>query len=129
MIHSLIISADKKWLSVISSMFQRKGDVFVLEAESGETGISMIKENHFDLVVADEQLPDMSGLDFIKKLIRVNPMSNCAAVSGLSHEDFHEASEGLGVLMQLPLDLKEEHVESLMARFNKIAKVTGANFK
>ena len=53
-------------------------------------------------MVTDEQIGKTNGLECIKALVTRNPLLNCAAVSSLSAHDFHEAREGLGVLMQLP---------------------------
>ncbi len=50
-----------------------------------------------------ENLGDMTGLEFIRAIVSKRPMVNCAAISSLASEDFHEASEGLGILMQLPV--------------------------
>ncbi len=61
------------------------------------------------------------GLDCIKKLTHSDPFANCAAITSLSFEDFHEVSEGLGVLMGLPenparQDAKRlfEHLENIL---------------
>jgi len=96
------------------------GDVQITRADSGSKGMSMIFENIFDLVVTDENLGDMTGLEFIRKIIAKNPMVNCAAVSSLGPGDFHEASEGLGILMQLPARPGKEHAERLLDHLKKI---------
>ena len=79
-----------------------KGGARVSWAESGESALFMIRQEAFDLVVADDVLEDISGLAFSKELISLDPTVKCAVVSTLSAEAFHEASEGLGILMQLP---------------------------
>ena len=43
----------------------------------------------------------MTNLEFAGKLIKLNPMINCASVSSLPSNEFHEASEGLGMMCQL----------------------------
>jgi hypothetical protein len=50
----------------------------------------------------DETIGETSGLDWIRRLMEVNAFIHTAAVSGLSHEEFHETSEGLGIMDQLP---------------------------
>jgi DNA-binding NarL/FixJ family response regulator len=80
----------------------------------------MIAEDDFDLVVADENLGDMTGLEFIKAIVAKRPMVNCAAVSSLTPADFHEASEGLGILMQLPIRPGPEHAEKLLEQLKNI---------
>ena len=80
----------------------------------------MIAQRDFDLVVTDENLGDMTGLEFIKTVITQKPMVNCAAVSTLLPEDFHEASEGLGILMQLPVRPGPEYTKELLEHLKNI---------
>ena len=95
-----------------------------VRVESGTTALSMIKDQKFDLVIADEKLSDMTGLEFMKKLVLINPMINCAAISSLSSEDFHEKSEGLGIIMQLPPNPDKGHAEALLKHLNSILSMT-----
>ena len=97
---------------------ERNGQVTCLE--SGQLVLDAVSEKQFDLLVADETLEDMSGLELIESVIMSQPMLNCAAVSSLSKEDYHEASEGLGVLMQLPSAPGREEAHALMKHLNKI---------
>ena len=53
------------------------------------------------LMVID-YLPDTEPLSLVQKLLTVNALVNTAVVSPLSDEEFHEASEGLGILGRLP---------------------------
>ncbi len=38
----------------------------LMEADTGEGGIDMLKENHPDCILLDFQLPDMDGINFIR---------------------------------------------------------------
>lgn len=88
--------------------------------DSGQQTLVAVSEKQFDLLVADETLGDMSGLELIESVIMSQPMLNCAVVSSLSMEDYHEASEGLGVLMQLPSAPGREEADALMKHLNKL---------
>ena len=74
----------------------------------------------FDMVVSDESLSDMTGLEFVKKLVMTHPMTHCALVNSLSPETYHEASEGLGLLMQLPAAPDRETSEQLLSHLKTI---------
>ncbi|MEN8245861.1 MAG: response regulator [Thermodesulfobacteriota bacterium] len=91
--------------------------------DSGQQTLDTVSEKTFDLLVADETLGDMAGLELIESVIMTQPMLNCAAVSSLSKEDYHEASEGLGVLMQLPSEPGKEDADALMKHLNKIQSI------
>jgi DNA-binding response OmpR family regulator len=87
---------------------------------AGADGFTLLKGKQIDLVLVDEQLDDMSGIAFVKQLVRINALVNTAIVSALSAEEFHEATEGLGVLMQLPIAPREKDAEALLAILEKI---------
>ena len=87
---------------------------------SGRKALSTVSEDVFDLLVTDENLGDMSGLELIESVIARQPMLNCAVVSSLSPSDFHEASEGLGILMQLPVEPGKKEAHQLLEHLNKI---------
>jgi YesN/AraC family two-component response regulator len=82
--------------------------------------MSMIAENDFDLVIADEYLGDMTGIDFIREVVSKKPMVNSAVISSLPPEDFHHASEGLGILMQLPVRPNGEDAARLLGHLDTI---------
>jgi len=119
MIRILLAGRDNVTMSDLKTWLT-DSDVQISRTDSGSNGMSMVSENIFDLVVTDENLGDMTGLEFIRKIVAKNPMVNCAAVSSLAPEDFHEASEGLGILMQLPARPGKEHAEILLDHLKKI---------
>ena len=97
----LVVTTNRDHFADLSAGIQSP-DVRLNWSSSGGETLAAIKRQSVDLVLADEDLGDMQGLELIKRLVAVNPMINCALVSSLSPEDYHEASEGLGILMQLP---------------------------
>ena len=54
-----------------------------------------------DLLVLDATVGGSDALAVARQVIAVNAMVNMAAVSDLSEDDFHEASEGLGIMCRL----------------------------
>jgi len=67
-----------------------------------------------DLIIIDDKVEGRPGPDIAKEMIRVNAMANLALVSSLSPEEFHEASEGLGIMAQLPLNPDEKDAKLLL---------------
>ena len=119
MIKILLAGRDKASLSALGAGLA-EDDVEISRADSGRNGMSMIAEHDFDLVIADENLADMTGIDFVRKVVSKNPMVNSAVVSSLPQDDFHEASEGLGILMQLPVRPKGEDAVRLLEHLKQI---------
>jgi len=123
MIQILLISSERDSFLDMAAALEENG-LHTAWAESGNTALSMVVDKAFDLVITDETLEDMTGLEFAEKLISVNAMLNCAAVSSLSSEDFHEASEGMGILMQLPPEPGKDAAEKLLEHLKKILNLT-----
>ena len=125
MTHHLLVTPDRSNFTDLSLAIEARGG-FINWAASGHQALAILSQTTVDLVVADETLGDMTGLEFIKRVVAVNPMVNCAAVSSLSKEAYHEASEGLGLLMQLVPNPGKADSERLMANLNRILQLTPA---
>lgn len=107
--------------SVLVTRLRREQDVELIPVATGAAGLAQLKGKPLDLVIVDEQLDDMSGIAFVKQLVKVNPLANTAIVGSLANEVFHEVTEGLGVLMQLPTLPTEQDAEALLAVLAKIS--------
>jgi CheY-like chemotaxis protein len=121
----LLVTGNKDSFSDFASTLSKHSVVELSWAESGGAALDMVENRPIDLVVVDEDLGDMRGLKLAFQLLFVNPMINCAVASDLSHEDFHEASEGLGLMAQLPLQPGAEQVDSLFRQLKKIKNISG----
>jgi len=106
--------------SILVTRLRREQDVKLVPVATGAAGLEQLKNKRLDLVIVDEQLDDMSGVDFVKQLVKVNPLANTAIVGSLPDAEFHEVTEGLGVLMQLPPQPGERDAEALLAVLSKI---------
>lgn len=72
-------------------------------AVDGAATLDLVRAEAPDFVIVDEGLADMQPFDLVLEIMKINAMVNTVAMSGLSDEDFHEASEGLGILACVPL--------------------------
>ena len=122
MIKTLLVARDRASMSELEAGLL-KHDIEIAWAGTSSKAMTMIAEQSFDLVITDENLGDMTGLEFIRLVVSKMPMVNCAAVSSLPSEDFHEKSEGLGILMQLPLRAGQEHAEILVGKLKSILEI------
>ncbi|MFO7643683.1 MAG: response regulator [Desulfosarcina sp.] len=122
MIRLLLVTLDKTNFGELLSGIQKQVDV-IGWAGSGRQALETLAEKPADLVVVDEALGDMTGLELVHRLVAVNPVINCALVSPLAEAAYHEASEGLGILMRLPLQPGVSDGERLMTHLNQIVAV------
>jgi DNA-binding NarL/FixJ family response regulator len=124
MIRLLLVTPYRKSLFELASALEKNDDVELTWTEAGQIALDMLSETSVDLVVADKELGDMTGLEFAEKLLRVNPMINSAVLSSLPSDEFHEASEGLGIFAQLPLRPAKGDAEKLLKRLKKLKDLT-----
>lgn len=122
MIHILIVTARDDGLAVFADSLDKIKPVEVHRRTSGEEALDFVAQKDIALVVAEADLGDMGGIDFARKLVAQSPMTGCALVSSLAPDAFHEATEGLGILMQLPPDPGDRQAREL---FEKLEMVTG----
>ena len=124
MIKILLVTSEREPFSEFARVLKQKDDIELTWTETGQEALDAISDNPVDLVIVNENIGDMTGIEFMKKLLPINPMINSAAVSPLSPEEFHEASEGLGVLVQLPVDPGKFEAEDLLKRLKKLKDLT-----
>lgn len=123
MAHLLMATTDERRFAGLAAGIAPLGETIDWVA-SGREVLETVAGTPVDLVVADEDLGDMKGLDLIRRLVAVNPLINCALVSSLTENAYHEASEGLGILMQLPPEPQEADADQLMNRLNRVLDLT-----
>ena len=116
----LFVGSGVDTFAKMINALQADDRVVFSQAGSGKDALGELQKEPVHLVVAEEQLPDMSGLAFAEKLVVQNPMVNCALVSSLDADDFHEASEGLGILAKLPPEPDEAQAEDLLQKLESI---------
>ena len=129
MVHILIATPDKDSLLEFSTGFNKSNDVEFTWVMKCEEVISKINQNEFDLLLVDEMLSDITGIECLNKVVLENPFLNTAGISSLSAKDYHEATEGLGVLMQIPINPVAEDGEKLFDYLNNISKMTNPDLK
>ena len=63
----LVIDDEDSMCNFLEIMLAKEG-YQVDAANSGQEGISLLKENNYDLVLADLNMPEMSGIDVLREL-------------------------------------------------------------
>lgn len=87
----LYVDDEEINLRVFKATFEDEFQVFT--AINGEVGIQIFKENKIDLIITDQRMPEMSGVEFLKKIIDLNPEPNRILLMGFS--DFEALSSAV----------------------------------
>lgn len=103
MVNVLLVAKEPDTLVDFAAELSKRPEIMVSRAASGRQAWMLLKDCRVDVVVTEEELADGAALPFVRELIRQQPLINCAMVSSLVPDEFHEATEGLGIFMQLPV--------------------------
>lgn len=123
MLNILSVNEDEQQLEPMLQALRSKVDVEVVHADTAKFGLERVGFQKIDAVIVAEKLPDGSGKAFIEALTQLNPFVNSVMISSLSHDDFHEYTEGLGVLMQLPENPGPKEADELLEKLAEIEKI------
>jgi len=77
----LVIDDDQSMLELAEFHLQAQGYEAVSVA-TGEEGLKMVEGSHFDVVLTDLQLPDLGGMEVVKRLKELSPDSEIIMISG-----------------------------------------------
>ena len=83
----VLIVDDAAFMRIsIKNMLTKNGYEVVGEAENGLIGVEMFKELQPDIVTMDITMPEMSGLDALKEITKVDPQAKVVMVSAMGQE-------------------------------------------
>jgi two-component system chemotaxis response regulator CheY len=83
----VLIVDDAAFMRIsIKNMLSKNGYDVVGEAENGRVGVEKYKELSPDIVTMDITMPEMSGLDALKEIMKINPAAQVIMVSAMGQE-------------------------------------------
>jgi len=120
MLRLVLATTRPKALEVFAAALSSDPEVRLQQVASGDAAQEATRAFVPHLVIIDADLPDLGPLDLVQKLLMVNAMVNTAVISPLADAEFHEASEGLGVLGRLPLEPGLREAADLLHKLRKV---------
>jgi len=85
MISVLYIDDEVINLDLFDLTYRKEFKVFM--TDSPQEGLELIDKNAIDVVVTDLRMPEMNGIEFIRKVKEKNPAKNCILLTA-----YHEPS-------------------------------------
>ena len=82
--HTILIVDDEEMILKSIVRVLRNENYQILTAQSGEKGLTVLKEDDVHLVISDQKMPGMSGLDFLKRVKRDYPQILTIMLTGQS---------------------------------------------
>lgn len=95
--YSLLLVEDDKdiaqtFITYLSKIFKE-----VVYAENGQDGLDLYKQNEYDIVMTDINMPIMNGLDMTFEIKQLNPNQNIIIVSAYTELELFISSIKLGI--------------------------------
>lgn len=105
---ALVIDDDIETLKLMKFQLSDEGfDVMI--AERGQQGLNFIEENEFDIILTDLHLPDISGIEMVRRSKEILPDTEIIMVTGFgSMEKAIEATKaGAFYYVEKPIEFEE----------------------
>lgn len=81
-INVLYIDDEENNLNAFKAVFRREFNVFV--AESAKEGLKIINENEIEVILSDQRMPEMTGVDFFESILENHADAMRVLVTGYS---------------------------------------------
>ncbi len=78
----LYVDDEEHNLISFKAAFRREYEIFT--ANSGEEGIAIIRENPIDLIITDQRMPEMTGIQFLERVLPEYPDTVRMILTGFS---------------------------------------------
>ncbi|MGH7783793.1 MAG: sigma-54-dependent transcriptional regulator, partial [Candidatus Binatia bacterium] len=105
---ALVVDDDKVTLELLTYQLTSEG-FETLSADNGTAGLEYVKDNDFDIILTDLNLPDISGIEMVKRSKEISPQTEIIMVTGFgSTEKAIEATKaGAFHYVEKPVDFDE----------------------
>jgi DNA-binding response OmpR family regulator len=125
MLDIILATARPEAMPVFLEALSSDKEIHLKRVRSGNEALAAVNASAPHLVVIDSELPDTDPLGLVQKLLMVNAMINTVVISPLSEEEFHEKSEGLGVLGRLPMQPSSSDAAALLQKLHRVLGLDG----
>jgi CheY-like chemotaxis protein len=125
MLRLLLATPRPEAMQAFAAALSSIPEVRLQQVASGAAALEATRASVPHLVIIDAGLPDIAPLELVQQLLLVNALVNTAVVSPLPEANFHEASEGLGILARLPLEPGMSEAANLLHKLRKILGQVG----
>ncbi|MBE3093459.1 MAG: response regulator [Actinobacteria bacterium] len=115
----LVVDDDLDMCEIISDILKEEG-YSVNSSYNGEDALMKIKKNHYDLIVLDYKLNEMSGLMVLEKSLQMIPSLKVIMISAFGDDSTKSKARELGAFdfIDKPFDLKRfvQAVQDILTR-------------
>ena len=109
----LLVDDESRILSALRRTLRREG-YEILTAESAAEGLRILESCEVDLVLTDQKMPGMSGLEFLEKVATRHPEIARLVITGWPEEIPSDQIKLLGIRALIPKPWDDHQLRSLL---------------
>jgi two-component system chemotaxis response regulator CheY len=114
----VLIVDDAAFMRIsIKNVLTKNGFEVIGEAENGKVAVQKFQELSPDIVTMDITMPEMSGLEALKEIVKINPGANVVMISAMGQEAMVREAVISGAKGFIVKPFKEE---TILAAFSKL---------
>lgn len=111
----LVVDDEMIVRNFLSETLRRKGlDIYT--AENGTKAIALLKEHVFDLVITDMNMPDLTGIDVLKKTKELSPFTIVVVITAFGTIENAVEAMKLGAFNYLLKPFSPDTIEALLEK-------------
>ena len=124
----LYVDDEESNLRIFKNTFRREYNIFT--ANSGLNGLDMLEKEEVDLILSDQRMPGMSGVDFLKKAMSRYPDLNRILITAYSDYDvLKDAVNDLKIFQYIEKPWKEDDIRTTIDNALEIHRLKIENRK
>ncbi|RXJ77659.1 response regulator [Arcobacter sp. F155] len=92
-----IIDDETSILDILERFLSRKNLFEIDTFENPLTALDSIQKKNYDLILCDIMMPQMNGIELVKKIKKIRPTQKIIMITAFSTEDKMIECDGIGV--------------------------------
>jgi two-component system chemotaxis response regulator CheY len=114
---SVLVVDDAAFMRLaIKNVLEKSGFKVVADAKNGQEGIEKYVEFHPDIVTMDITMPDMTGIEALKKIREYDQNAKVVMISAMGQERMVKEAIMSGAKSFIVKPYKEEHITQTLLR-------------
>ena len=114
--HVLIVDDALFMRSLLRDVFEQAGWQVVAEAENGQQAIEQFSQHRPDLVTMDIVMPEMGGIDALKRILALEPEARVVMCSALGQDSMVMEAIRAGARDFIVKPFQDQQVLDVIAR-------------
>ena len=115
----LLFENDPTVLEKIEEAFLNRNHK-VIRFSTRDEALDALKSTSFDLLLVGIGAEKLDPMEVLRSFVMASPMSSVITITDLSDDEIHEKAEGYGILGNIPRNIPDEQLFTLLDTHEKI---------